>query len=379
MKYSRLPSETQIDSRFGAEDCQCHPTTFFALSIRGLFVNPFDVRLMNFPQRLQHQWRGKRFNSFNRVLRDVFEARVYKIGLRLDFTCPNRDGKVAVGGCIYCNNASHTPQDYRPRQSVTEQLEQGALALQKRHKAEKFIAYFQSYTNTYDSASKLESLYREALDVPGIVGLSIATRPDCLPDDTLDLLRELSQQTYLWLELGLESMYDRTLAWVNRGHGLAEFIDAVARAKQRELRLCAHLIIGFPGETRAEILRTPTLLNRLGIDGVKLHNLHVIKHTPLEKLYHLGQVPLFSRAEYVALVVDFLELLKPSTVVHRLTGETYRAITVAPDWSIDKIGVHNAIFKNLEERDTWQGRLHSSALDPVAAGFSLPDFQGAQL
>ena len=334
---------------------------------------------MNFPQRLQHQWRGKRFNSFNRVLRDVFDARVYKIGLRLDFTCPNRDGKVAVGGCIYCNNASHTPQDYRPRQSVTEQLEQGALALQKRHKAEKFIAYFQSYTNTYDSASKLESLYREALDVPGIVGLSIATRPDCLPDDTLDLLRELSQQTYLWLELGLESMYDRTLAWVNRGHGLAEFIDAVARAKQRELRLCAHLIIGFPGETRAEILRTPTLLNRLGIDGVKLHNLHVIKHTPLEKLYHLGQVPLFSRAEYVALVVDFLELLKPSTVVHRLTGETYRAITVAPDWSIDKIGVHNAIFKNLEERDTWQGRLHSSALDPVAAGFSLPDFQGAQL
>ncbi len=334
---------------------------------------------MNFPQRLQRQWRGKRFNSFNRVLRDTFDARVYKIGLRLDFTCPNRDGKVAVGGCIYCNNASHTPQEYRPRQSVTAQLEQGALALQKRHKAEKFIAYFQSYTNTYDSTAKLEKLYREALDVPSVVGLSIATRPDCLPDATLDLLHELSQQTYLWLELGLESMYDRTLAWVNRGHGLAEFIDAVARAKRRALRLCAHLIIGFPGESRAEILRTPTLLNRLGIDGVKLHNLHVIKHTPLEKLYHLGQVPLFSRADYVALVVDLLELLSPSIVVHRLTGETYRAMTVAPDWSIDKIGVHNAIFKSLAERDTWQGRLHCSTALYPGADFTLPNFQGAEL
>ena len=314
---------------------------------------------MNFPIILRDLWQGKRFNSFNRELRQVFDTRVYKIGLRLDFTCPNRDGTVAVGGCIYCNNASHTPKDYRPRASVTEQLEKGAQALRKRHKAEKFIAYFQSYTNTYEATSKLEKRYREALDFPGVVGLAIATRPDCLPDATLDLIGDLSQNTYLWLELGLESMYDRTLAWANRGHDLNAYVDAVMRAKRRNLRLCTHLILGFPGESREEILATSQLLNRHEIDGVKLHNLHVIRDTVLEKLYRQGQVPLYRRDEYVSLVVDFLELLHPRVIVHRLTGETYRAITVAPDWSIDKIGVHNCIYKALESRDTWQGRLFS--------------------
>lgn len=321
---------------------------------------------MNFPNSLNALWRGKRFNSFNRVLRDIFDARVYKIGLRLDFTCPNRDGTVAVGGCIYCNNASHTPQAYRPHTSVTTQLENGVVALQKRHRAERFIAYFQSYTNTYDSTAKLEKLYREALDFPGVVGLAIATRPDCLPEDTLDLIHDLSKQTYLWLELGLESMYDRTLAWVNRGHSLYDFVNAVSMAKEREIRLCTHLILGFPGESREEMLATSGLLNRLDIDGVKLHNLHVIKGTVLEKLYNSGQVPLFSRSEYVALVIDFLELLNPRMIVHRLSGETYRAITVAPEWSIDKRGVHNAISKTLKHRDTWQGRFFSGQPEAVA-------------
>ena len=330
---------------------------------------------MNFPSSLRTLWRGKRFHSFNRTLREVFDARVYKIGLRLDFTCPNRDGTVAVGGCIYCNNASHTPLDYRPRTSITEQLEKGAQAIHKRHKAEKFIAYFQSYTNTYDSPGKLEKLYREALDFPGVVGLAIATRPDCLPDDTLDLIGALSRQTYLWLELGLESMYDRTLAWVNRGHDLNAYIDSVERTKERNLRVCTHLILGFPGESREEMLATAHLLNRLEIDGIKLHNLHVIKGTALEKLYLQGQVPLFSRDEYVALVVDFLERLNPNIVVHRLSGETYRAITVAPDWSVDKIGVHNAIYNALESRDTWQGRLftRSDKSDAVREIFNRPE------
>ena len=354
------------------------PCSVFALSIHNVFVNRVDVQVMEFPKALAAQWRGKRFNSFNCALREVFDARVYKIGLRLDFTCPNRDGKVAVGGCIYCNNASHTPQEYRPRQSVTAQLEQGAFALQKRHKAEKFIAYFQSYTNTYESTAKLERLYREALDFPGVVGISIATRPDCLPTSTLDLLSDLAQQTYLWLELGLESMYDRTLAWVNRGHGLAEFVEAVARAKDRDLRVCTHLILGFPGESCADILNTPALLNRLAIDGVKLHNLHVIKHTPLAKLYENDPFPLFTRAEYVSLVVDFLELLNPKIIVHRLTGETYRAITVAPDWSIDKIGVHNDIHKGLLDRNTWQGRLYGKPPTAASAGAEFPHPEGAR-
>ncbi len=334
---------------------------------------------MNFPISLNKDWHGKRFNSVNRVLKDTFAARVHKVGLRLDFTCPNRDGKVAVGGCIYCNNASHTPQDYLARTSVTAQLEKGTAAISRRHRAEKFIAYFQSYTNSYAPVAKLESLYREALAYPGVVGLAVATRPDCVPEDVLDLLGDIARDTYFWLELGLESMYDRTLKWVNRGHGLREFIDAVDRCKKRGLRVCTHLIVGFPGETRADILRTPSLFNQLGIDGVKLHNLHVIKNTVLEKYYQAGQITLFSQAAYVSIVVDFLELLKRDIIIHRLTGETYRAITVAPEWSVNKIGVHNAINKELEERDSWQGlRFQPERRDNARA--TIFDYaQGAQL
>ena len=314
---------------------------------------------MNFPAHLQSLWHGKRFNSFNRVLRDGFDARVYKIGLRLDFTCPNRDGAVAVGGCIYCNNSSHTPANYRPRMSVTEQLEQGAAALRRRHHAECFIAYFQSYTNTYDSPDRLEQLYREALAFPGVVGLAIATRPDCLADETLDLLARLARQTYLWLELGLESMRDRTLRWINRGHDLAQYIDAVERAHSRGLRICTHLILGFPGESRDEILEPAVFFNRLAIDGVKLHNLHVLKNTVLEKFYLAGFVPLLSQDDYAALVVDFLERLNPEIVMHRLSAEAHRTITVAPAWSIDKRGMHNRIHRELIGRDAWQGRLYT--------------------
>ena len=326
---------------------------------------------MQFPVALNTLWGGKRYNGFNRELKETFDARVYKIGLRLEFTCPNRDGAVAVGGCIYCNNASHTPETYRPRVTVTEQLSRGAAAVRKRHRAEKFIAYFQSYTNTYDSAAKLERLYREALEFPGVVGLAVSTRPDCVPDDVLDLLTDLSRATYLWLELGLESMHERTLKWVNRGHGLKEFVDTVERCKARGLRVCTHLILGFPGESREDMLAAAPLLNRLGVDGIKLHNLHVIKNTVLEKIYNAQPFEIFRQDEYVALVCDFLELLNPEMVIHRLTGETYRALTVAPDWSINKIGVHNAIAQMLAARDTWQGKLwRANAAQPSAQAVS---------
>ena len=240
--------------------------------------------------------------------------------------------------------------------SVREQMEQGMEAVRQHYRAEKFIAYFQSYTNTYGPLRKLERLYREALDLPGVVGISIATRPDCVPDGVLDLLADISLNTYLWLELGLESMHDKTLQWVNRGHGLREFLDAVERGKARGLRLCAHLILGFPYEGREEILQTPILLNRLGIDGVKLHNLHVIKNTVLEKIYRSGAITLLSREAYISLLVDSLELLSEGMVIHRLTGETSRELTVAPDWSLNKITTLNAIHKELEERNSWQGK-----------------------
>jgi uncharacterized protein len=311
---------------------------------------------MNPPFDPASPWDGKRYHSFHAALKKTFSTRIYKVGVRMDFTCPNRDGLVAVGGCIYCNNAGHTPENFLPGASVTEQLEQGTRALRRRHRAEKFIAYFQSYSNTYGAVTKLGRLYREALDFPGVVGLAISTRPDCVPDDVLDLIADLSRNTYLWLELGLESMHDKTLRWVNRGHGVGDFIDAVERSKSRGLRVCTHLILGFPTETREEILETPALLNRLGLDGVKLHNLHVIKNTALEEIYLSGAFGLMSREAYAALAVDFLERLAPEIVIHRLTGETYRALTVAPEWSINKMGVHNAILDELERRDTWQGK-----------------------
>ncbi len=316
---------------------------------------------MDLPIYIHGAWDGKRYNSFNRALRQRFHARVQKLNLRMDFTCPNRDGRVATGGCTYCNNASHTPPTYRPGMSVTEQLESGAKAAVRRYKAEKFIAYFQSYTNTYGPLSKLENLYREALDFPGVVGLSIATRPDCVSNEILDLIAGIAQSTYVWLELGLESMHDKTLRWVNRGHGLKEFIDAVERSKARGLRLCAHLILGFPSETREEMLQTPLLLNQLKIDGVKLHNLHLIKNTVLERLYRAGLFSLLDREEYVFLLVDFLEMLHPEIVIHRLTGETSRELTVAPDWSLDKSATLNGIQRELDRRNSWQGKSYRAA------------------
>jgi radical SAM protein (TIGR01212 family) len=313
---------------------------------------------MNSAVASRERWKGKRYNSYNRALRETFGCRVYKVSLRADFTCPNRDGRVAVGGCIYCNNFSHTPVSYDSALSIRTQMERGIEAVRRRHRADKFIAYFQSYSNTYGSVAKLERLYREALDVPDVVGLAIGTRPDCVPDDALNLIGDIARHRYVWLELGLESMQESTLRWVNRGHTLADFVDAVERSKMRGLRICVHLILGFPCESRDEILSTPHFLNELQIDGVKLHNLHVIRNTVLEQIYRQGGLRLQSRDEYVALAVDFLELLRPETIIHRLTGETYRQLTVAPDWSVNKLGLFNAIEAELANRDSWQGKFY---------------------
>src|SRR5215813_6728460 len=309
---------------------------------------------MNFPDTLRKQWHGKRYNSYNRLLKDTFDARVYKIGLRLDFTCPNRDGTVAVGGCIYCNNASFSPGNRRL--SVTEQLQQGKRFLRQRYGAQKFIAYFQAYTNTYGEAHRLRELYDEALAGEDIVGLAIGTRPDCVPEAVLDLLADYAARTYLWLELGLESEYDHTLTLLNRGHTVAAFDDAVRRAQQRHLRLCTHVILGLPGESLADMLATVRYLAALRLDAIKLHHLHVVRHTVLEKLYYQGKVPLLSLEDYAPLVVDCLELLPPEMIIMRLMGDAPRAMLVAPTWSLDKRAALQRIAQELERRDTYQGR-----------------------
>lgn len=313
---------------------------------------------MALPDHLREEWGGKRYNSFSRVLRKRFGAKVHKVSLRTDFTCPNRDGRVAVGGCIYCNNNSHTPVSYRPGISVREQMAKGMESIAERHGADKFIAYFQSYSNTYGTTRRLEQLYSEALGFANVVGLSIATRPDCLPNDVLDLIADIARTSYVWLEIGLESMTEETLKWTNRGHGVAEFLDACERSKARGLQLCVHLILGFPTDTEEDRLQTPGQLSALGVDGLKLHNLHVIRHTALERLYRNGEVPLLSQDGYISQVTKFLERLSPTMIIHRLTGQTSRKLTVAPAWSTEKFATLNQIEQTLQENDLWQGRLY---------------------
>jgi hypothetical protein len=296
----------------------------------------------------------KRYMSFTDHLRRTFACRVHKVCLDAGFTCPNRDGALAVGGCIYCNNASFSPGNRRL--SVPAQLEQGKRFLRQRYGAQKFIAYFQAYTNTYGDVRLLKNLYDTALASDDIIGLSIGTRPDCVPDAVLDLLADYAARTYLWLELGLESGHDQTLALLNRGHTVAAFDDAVRRAQQRRLRLCAHVILGLPGESSAAMLETAQHLAALGLDAVKLHHLHVVRHTVLEKMYQRGEVSLLSMDAYAALVVDCLEVLPPEMIIMRLLGDAPRATLVAPLWSLHKQPVLQRIGQELERRHTYQGR-----------------------
>jgi len=302
---------------------------------------------------------GPRYVRFTDHLRRVFGCRVHKVSLDAGFTCPNRDGTVAVGGCIYCNNASFSPGNRRL--SVTAQLDQGKRFLRQRYGAQKFLAYFQAYTNTYDDVDRLRHLYDAALASADIVGLAIGTRPDCVSDAVLDLLAEYASHTYLWLELGLESGHDQTLLFLNRGHTVAAFDDAIRRAQQRHLQLCAHVILGLPGESPADMLLTARYLATLHLDAIKLHHLHVVRHTVLERLYHQGTVPLLGLEDYAALVVDCLEILPPEMIIMRLMGDAPRALLVAPTWSLDKRAALQRIELELERRETYQGKLYSPA------------------
>ena len=297
----------------------------------------------------------KRYNAFSAELKRVFGCRVHRISVDAGFTCPNRDGSVGTAGCIYCGGSGSGSFGIARGLSVAAQLEDGKEVMVRKYKAQKFIAYFQPYSNTYAPPARLRTLYDEALGVPDVVGLIVATRPDCLPPEVLDLLEEYHRQTYFWLELGLQSSLDRTLALMNRGHDFAAFAAAVAYSKARGLRVCAHIILGLPGESREEMLATASVLNRLGVDGVKLHLLHVMRGTPLATMYARGEVALLGRDEYVALVCDFLERLSPAVIVQRLTGDGGRDHLVAPLWSLAKFEVLNAIDAELARRGSRQG------------------------
>jgi len=297
---------------------------------------------------------GKRYTTFTDELRRRFGCRVQRIALDAGLTCPNRDGSLGIGGCSFCGDRGAAAVGVQTELPLAEQLQRSKAYLRQKFRAERFLAYFQAYSNTYATVELLREVYATALADPDLVGLIIGTRPDCLPEPVLDLLEELHEQTYLWLELGMQTMHDQTLAAINRGHNHACFVDAVQRCQDRGLRICAHLILGLPGETREQMLASVRELNRLGVDGVKLHHLHVLKGSRLVDDYQQGRLRLLEREEYVQLVCDALELLEPRIVMHRLMGDG-RSELLAPDWSRRKLEVLNLIDAELVKRDSRQG------------------------
>ncbi len=271
------------------------------------------------------------------------------------FTCPNRDGSLDTRGCLFCGGSGSGSFGIRAELSIAGQIEDGKEVMSRKYKAQKFIAYFQAYSNTYAPVARLREIYAEALSVKDIVGLIVATRPDCLENEVLDYLRELHQQTYLWLEIGMQSIHDKSLLFMNRGHNIDCTVSAIERAKERSLRVCVHVILGMPDETSDDMLATAQELNRLGVDGVKLHLLHIMKGTGLADIHETAKIRLLDRDSYAGLVCDFLEQLNPAMIIHRLTGDGGRDNLVAPLWSLNKFEVLNLIDATLLSRGTKQG------------------------
>lgn len=297
-----------------------------------------------------------RYNSLNVFLRKQFGEKVYKVSLNGGFSCPNLDGYRSDEGCIYCNPASNMPEKTAGI-DIKDQVVTGIANLKKRHGASKVISYFQHYSNTYASKKELMRLYEEAIDNKDVVGLAISTRPDCINEETIEVLSELKKRTFVWLEIGLQSAHNKTLQMLNRHHTVEDFTRAVGLAHEASIMTCAHIILGLPLETKKEMLKTITYLADIKIGGVKIHNLHVLKDTRLEEMYNNGEFNVLTLEEYAGLVVDCLEHLPKEVLIHRFNGHSPRNLTVAPMWSVNKLGTLNAVHNELLKRDSWQGKM----------------------
>ncbi|MDD2273280.1 MAG: TIGR01212 family radical SAM protein [Desulfuromonadaceae bacterium] len=294
-------------------------------------------------------------NSYGSYLRRRFGMRISKVNVDAGFTCPNRDGSKGTGGCIYCNNVSFSPKETLAAVPLEEQMAAGIAYHRTRLGSEKFIIYFQKYTNTYGSVELLADLYHRALNHPDVIGISVGTRPDSLSDEALDLLTDIARTKYVCLELGLQSMDDAILHRINRGHTLDDFMVAVNRAAGRNFDICAHLIHGFPGETSEDFLKTAGLMAGLPVDSLKLHQLHAVEGTELAALYRRGAFVPLTLEQYVATIADFLELLPPRISIQRLYGSAPLAISVAPQWGLKNNQMWYAIVNELTRRGSWQG------------------------
>lgn len=299
---------------------------------------------------------NNRYNDLNSYFRKTFGCRVQKISVDAGLSCPNRDGSISTGGCIFCNQKGSGTGAYTKGLTISEQILNGQKFIARRYKAKKFLAYFQAFSNTYAPCSHLKKIYDEALQQDKIVGLSIGTRPDCVDESVLNLLQEYARDYLVWIEYGLQSVHDETLLKINRGHDFKAFAKAVEATKNRGIKICAHVILGLPGEDRDHMLKTAETLSKMGIDGIKIHLLYVIKGTKLETLYNAGKYKCLDLEEYAAIVCDFLEIIPPSVVIQRLTGDPHPDELVAPAWSLDRNTTFKLIKEILEKRDSWQGK-----------------------
>lgn len=300
------------------------------------------------------------YKEFGELLTKHFPYKVQKISINAGFTCPNRDGSKAVGGCTYCNNQSFSPGYGGNQKTVSQQLEEGVEFFARKYPSMKYLAYFQSYTNTYDSIDKLIALYEEALAYPNVVGLIIGTRPDCMPDDLLDYFAELNKKTFLVIEYGLESTLDSTLEFINRGHTHAESVEAIKKTAAKGIYTGAHLILGLPHETREQILAHADEISKLPLTTVKLHQLQLIKSTVMAKQHreHPEWFNLFEVDDYIDLAIDFAERLNPDFIIERFISQSPKSLLIAPDWGLKNFEFTAKVLKRFEERKTYQGRLY---------------------
>ena len=303
-------------------------------------------------------WNGKPYHSFDYMLKERFSCKIYKTALNGGMTCPNRDGTLGERGCIFCSQGGSGDFAGDRRDSITEQFNKQAEKLAQKRNASAFIAYFQAYTNTYAPVEYLRKIYTEAINHPQVAAVSIGTRPDCLGPDVLALLEELNQIKPVWIELGLQTIHERTAAYIRRGYPLSCFEEAVKALRQRELDVIVHTILGLPGESRQDILETMEYLNRRDIQGIKLQLLHVLKGTDLAQDYLEGRFSVYTMEEYLDILIDCLEHLSPDIVIHRLTGDGPKDLLMAPLWSSKKRTVLNTLHHECKIRHAYQGRLY---------------------
>lgn len=320
-----------------------------------------------------------RYNSFGPFVKRRFGASVHKVNVDAGFTCPNRDGTLGVSGCIYCNNDSFRPGSCKPALSVREQVRNGISYLRKRYGADKFIVYFQPYTNTYAPIEELERLYSEALDEPSVVGLAIGTRPDCIDAEKIGLLESLASRHFVLVEYGIQSIYDKSLRFINRGHDYSAFLRALDMTRGRGIEIGAHIIVGFPTETREEMLLMADEVSSLPLGFLKIHQLQIVRDTPLAALFSDRPFPVFGYEEYLGFVVDFIERLSPGIVLQRLFATAPDDILIAPRWDRSRHEILRDIDRLFIGRDTFQGKRFSppcSAFhESVSGDKSKTDFQ----